>query len=406
MSAFGLCLLLLLAGPGRLAAQDSSFRLFPASADNGWSAPSETVSSAPSFPVYRLLPDESDDHEPWISSADLGTDEPLAPGLGSQRPTGPPLGSADVPSLRVTEPASRTQPCALHLSADSSQCEGRMAFANLAMDPPDQAQREIPRWEFLERHRVLFSTLIPATGLALVTANSLIGYDTDHGFRVHHEGWFGRNTTNGGADKASHLADYFIVTNLFEDVYRMLGYSDNAALLWGSGLALATGFLNEVSDGFTRHGFSWEDFGMDAAGVAAAAVISKTHTKDLLGIRTSHIPGSSYTHDVYSADFKFSGLGQRLGLNIGPLRWLLFSVTYGSKGYRVTPPIEEQRQVGFEIGLNLQQILSDLGVKRSTWWGYSLHLVGDNVRFPFTAVGMRYDMNHGKWHGPNTGNYD
>jgi hypothetical protein len=45
-------------------------------------------------------------------------------------------------------------------------------------------------------------------------------------------------------------------------------------------------------------------------------------------------------------------------------------------------------------------------VKRSTWWGYGLHLIADNVRFPFTAVGMRYDLNHGKWHGPNTGNYD
>jgi hypothetical protein len=31
--------------------------------------------------------------------------------------------------------------------------------------------------------------------------------------------------------------------------------------------------------------------------------------------------------------------------------------------------------------------------------------VGDNVRFPYTAFGMRVDLNHGKWHGPNNGNY-
>ena len=30
----------------------------------------------------------------------------------------------------------------------------------------------------------------------------------------------------------------------------------------------------------------------------------------------------------------------------------------------------------------------------------------DNIRFPFTAVGMRVDLNHGKRHGPNNGNYD
>src|SRR4029450_1523278 len=143
----------------------------------------------------------------------------------------------------------------------------------------------------------------------------------------------------------------------------------------------------------TRHGFSWEDLAMDAAGAAAASLVSVTRTKDLLGMRTSHLPSDTYTHDVYSGDLKLSGLAKRLGLNIGPLRWLLFSVTYGSKGYRVSPEIEKQRQVGFEIGLNLQQILNDVGVKRKTWWGYMLHLFADNVRFPYTAVGMRFDLN-------------
>ena len=284
-----------------------------------------------------------------------------------------------------------------------------MAFAGLAMDasaPLEPAEDELPRSAFLERHRLLFSTLIPIAAVGGVMANSLIGYDTDHGFQVHHEGFFGRNTVNGGADKASHITDYFIVANLFEDIYRMLGHSEQAAILWGFGLAVATGLANEVSDGFTRHGFSWEDLVMDAAGAMAASLVSVTRTKDLLGMRTSHLPSDSYTHDVYSADLKLSGLAKRLGLNIGPLRWLLFSVTYGSKGYRVSPPIEKQRQIGLEIGLNLQQILNDVGVRRNTWWGYSLHLLADNVRFPYTAVGMRFDLNNGKWHGPNSGNYD
>jgi uncharacterized protein YfiM (DUF2279 family) len=411
VGSLGLYFLLLLAGPGRLAAQDSAAHLVPGFADSGWPATSETASLTRSFPVYRLLPQESRNHEPWSALADLGTDAPLRLGLGPRQPTEALPTSADALPLRATEPASSTQPFPMHrlLSADSSGCERCMAFADPTMDappPPDQAEAELPRWAFLERHRLLLSTLIPITELALVTANSLIGYDTDHGFQVSNEGYFGADTTNGGADKASHLTDYFVVASVGQDVYRMLGYSENAAILWGFGLALATGLGNEVSDGFTRHGFSWEDFAMDAAGATAASVLSVTHTRDLLGMRTSHLPGSTYTHDVYSLDFKISGLGPRLGVNIGPLRWLLLSVTYGSKGYRVQPPIELQRQVGFEIGLNLQQILNDLGVKRNTWWGYSLHLFGDYVRFPFTAVGMRYDLNHSKWHGPNSGNYD
>jgi len=186
VGSLGLCFLLLLAGPGRLAAQDSDSRLFPGPADRGGPAPSETASLTRSFPVYRLLTQGSRDHESR---------------------------GADDLSLRATEPASWTQPFPTHqpLSADSRECERCMAFAAPTMDAPpplEQAEAELPRWAFLERHRLLLSTLIPIMELALVTANSLIGYDTDHGFQVTHEGWFGPNTTNGGADKASHLTDY------------------------------------------------------------------------------------------------------------------------------------------------------------------------------------------------------
>jgi len=408
VGSFGLCILFLLGGPGRLAAQGGASYPSPGSADNGWPASRQTASLTGSFPAYRLLPEESRDHDPWMASTDLGMDTPLTLGLDPLRPTRTPLTPAAL-SLRGTELASSTQACPAHrlLSADSSECDRLMAFLAMDVFPRlDQAEDEVPRWEYLERHRKLFSILIPIASVGGVMANSLFGYDKNHSLEFHSEGFFGPNTTNGGADKASHLTDYFVVTNLFEDVYKMLGYSKNAAILWGFGLAVATGVANELSDGFTRHGFSWEDAVMDIAGASAASLVSVTHTKDLLGMRVSHLPSSTYTHDVYSADLKLSGLGNRLGLNIGPLRWLLFSVTYGAKGYRVSPLTEHQRQVGFEIGLNLQQILFDLGVKRTTWWGYALHLFGDNIRFPFTAVGMRYDVNHDKWHGPNNGNYD
>jgi uncharacterized protein YfiM (DUF2279 family) len=383
--------LLLLVGPALLAAQDSSWRLLPEPTDRALVVPGRTASWTPAYPAYRLLPPESRDHEQW----------------GSATPLTSPSEAFSVPAADAT---SRTQPCPTPrlLSPDSGECEKRLTLAELtgsASPRLTQPEAEVPRWEFLERHRTLFSTLVPIVSVGAVTANALVGYER-HGFEIHKEGWFGRDTVNGGADKAGHLADYYVITHLFEDVYRMLGHSERSAILWGLGIAVATGLGNEISDGFTRHGFSWEDLTMDVAGAATASLVSATRTKDLFSIRTSHLPHDTYTHDVYSADLKLSGVGQRLGVNLGPLRWLLFSVTYGSKGYRVQPPEEKQRLVGLEIGLNLQQILFDVGVKKNTWWGYALHLVADNIRFPYTAVGVRLDMNSGKWHGPNSGNYD
>jgi hypothetical protein len=397
MGSLGLCVVLLLAVHRPLAAQDGGLPFVPASGDADCSAPSETA--------YHLLPQKFGDHERWLAVAGLETDVPLRLGLGRPRPTEAPLPS--------DAPASGTSPCPTHrllAAADTTEPPQRLTLSELTAEifPTrfDRAETEVPRWSFLERHQVLFSVLIPVTAIAAVTANSLVAYNTNHPFRIHHEGFFGKNTVNGGADKASHLTDYYVIASLFEDAYKMIGYSEKEAIFWGAGLAFTTGLANEVSDGFTRHGFSWEDLAMDAAGATAAGVLSLTHTRDLLGLRTSHLPSSTYTHDVYSADFKFSGLGERLGVNLGPLRWLLFSVTYNAKGYRVNPPEEHQRQLGFEIGLNLQQILFDLKVSRGTWWGYPLHVVADNIRFPFTAVGMRVDLNRGKWHGPNAGNFD
>lgn len=381
-----LCWLLVLVAAGPLAAQSSASRLFSAPADGG-PASSETV--------YRLRPEEHWDREPWMASAEL-TSAPL-------RLEADPEPAASRSSTAACSPYRL-------LSGGSPDCDRRVALAEQTMmdapSPFDRPETEVPRWSFLERHRLLFSTLIPMTAIGAVTANSLAAYNTNHPFRIHREGWFGKDTVNGGADKASHMTDYYVVASLFEDAYRMIGYSEKQAIVLGLGLAIGTGLANEVSDGFTRHGFSWEDLAMDSAGAVAASLVSVTRTRDLFSMRTSHLPSSTYNDDVYSADFKFAGLGRRLGVNLGPLRWLLFSVTYGTKGYRETSGTEQQRQLGFEIGLNLQQILFDLKVSRGTWWGYALHVAGDNVRFPFTAIGMRVDLNRGKWHGPNSGNYD
>jgi len=47
--------------------------------------------------------------------------------------------------------------------------------------------------------------------------------------------------------------------------------------------------------------------------------------------------------------------------------------------------------------------------RRAIFGGTSRALRGgfaDNIRFPFIAVGMHVDVNRGKWHGKNSGNYD
>jgi hypothetical protein len=253
-----------------------------------------------------------------------------------------------------------------------------------------------------------------------VLAGSMLNSFTEtpkESFHVTHEGFFGRDTYAGGSDKASHFVDYHFVSKELALFYGAAGYSRGGSILMGATTASVAGLLTELGDGTTFFGFSYEDLLMDVLGAWTAAGIAATRTQDLFGFRRGFIPasgsdsccdrrsssgraGRDYSNEIYTADLKFAGVARRSGLAIGPFRYLLFSLTYGSSSYPSGPPEQQQRLVGFEIGLNFEEILNDVGVRRNTWWGYALHVVFDNMRVPFTAIGMRYDMNHGKWHGP------
>jgi hypothetical protein len=197
-----------------------------------------------------------------------------------------------------------------------------------------------------------------------------------------------------------------------------MGFSRRDSILMSAGVATLTGLVFEIGDGTNVYGFAWQDLTMDILGVGTAALISALELDDLLGFRHGYLlpppkqdvccavegPGRDYSNEIYTADLHIAGLARRLSLNVGPLRYLLLSFTYGSKGYPHGLPELRERQVGLEIGLNFKAILDDLGVGRNTWWGYTLHVVFDNVRVPFTSIGVRYDLNHHKWIGPDNGN--
>lgn len=239
--------------------------------------------------------------------------------------------------------------------------------------------------------------------------------ETPHqSFHFTNEGFFGRDTYVGGADKASHFVDYFMVSKELANFYQVLGYDRGPSMIAGAAVSTMAGLITELGDGTSFFGFSYEDLVMDTLGAGMAAMIAYTRTDDLFGFRRGFIPytpnqccgknpnnpGRDYSGEIYTADLKLAGVAQRTGALIGPLRYLYFSVTYGSSGYSCACPDKQERLVGFELGLNFETILNDVGVQRNTWWGYAIHVVMDNLRIPFTSIGVRYDLNHGRWHGP------
>src|SRR5262249_21678369 len=144
----------------------------------------------------------------------------------------------------------------------------------------------------------------------------------------------------------SHFVDYTIVSREIAYLYQKLGYSDDASILLGLGVGFLGGLANEIGDGFNQYGFSFQDLAMDSAGAVTSALVLATRTQDVYGARYGFLvpkskatccmvvgPGRDYSNEIYTVDLKLAGVARRLGLNAGPFRYLLVSVTYGSKFY-------------------------------------------------------------------------
>lgn len=266
-------------------------------------------------------------------------------------------------------------------------------------------------------------TSLVAAGAALTALT--IGYltwwrDRTGRFASANEEWFGADTYAGGADKASHMTFSFNAEWGLESAYRAIGRPAGEALWLAFGTVAAIGLLLETGDGFSEYGFSWEDAASNTIGAGFSALVSHFGLRDTIGMRVGRVKalipdpccragvnvGSDYSKEVYSLDLRLSGFLPRVGVkDPGPARLLLVSLTYGSKGYRFSPVDHQERNLGLDVGLNLPEILRACGVRDGTWWGDTLLTFFSVIRIPYTAFGFRYDFNHHKWSGWDTGDH-
>jgi hypothetical protein len=336
--------------------------------------------------------------------------------------------AADLPLFPATVPASHFLPAA---GAADGQGDSWNLFpaspwraSGFGLDPV--TLRGLPQElapPFASQRDRLFTrdTTFVTTGVLIaITAWAALGVEKDDytPFKVTSEGFFGKNTYAGGADKCSHFVLSAFLGRELAWVYEKQGHPRDQALLLSLGVTVLSGVIQEVGDAFTPYGYSWEDIAADTLGGVAGVALSHYGLNDLIGLRFGFVPislppnaccgeslGDNYSKEIYSADLKLAGLAKRLTIQPGPARFFLVSATYSTRAYGFEPARpDRQRNVGLDVGLNMPEILSAVGVPETTWWGIFLYKALNLFRIPFTSFGIRYDLNHRKWHGPDTGN--
>lgn len=214
----------------------------------------------------------------------------------------------------------------------------------------------------------LRNALIVGAGATLVTAYGRSKWwqsGFGGGFKTANEGWFGRNTEYGGADKLGHMYFNYGAVRLLTPLFEAAGNSrsDSVSLAAWTTLGIFTGV--EVVDGFSRRwNFSPQDALMNVAGTALGAVL-ETHPEldEKFDFRVAYrrSPGSGfnpfgdYSGQRYLLVVKADGFAP---LRKNPLlRYLEVSVGYGARGF--DPGGERRRDAYVGVSLNLSRLLAD-----------------------------------------------
>ena len=192
-------------------------------------------------------------------------------------------------------------------------------------------------------------------------------------FRTVDEGWFGRNTYAGGADKAGHAFFTYAGARLLTRGFEALGNDPGRALRLGAWTSLGVMTGVEVVDGFSkRFRFSMEDAVANAAG-AAFAVLAETDPRidALLDFRLLYRrsgdarrvgetdPIADYSGQTFLLAVKADGVPRLREIPVA--RYLELLVGYNTRGYEPNDGVKRDphRRIYYGVGINVSRLLSD-----------------------------------------------
>jgi hypothetical protein len=195
-------------------------------------------------------------------------------------------------------------------------------------------------------------------------------------FQVVDEGWFGQDTSYGGADKLGHAYSSYLAAVGLASLYESWGYARSDADLYGALSSMGAFTLIEVGDAFSKNGWSTEDLLADAAGVLFGYWRRRVpRLGRYLDYRVEYIPSETFVKGKHSdLVTDYSGFKYVLALKLDgfaclrntPLSWLELQAGYFTRGFATGDGHyfdEKTRHAYFAIGLNVSKLFSKAGLR-------------------------------------------
>ena len=249
------------------------------------------------------------------------------------------------------------------------------------------------------KNRVLYTNLV-AAGAVTVWGTVFWDYFSSKPV-MGDEGWFGKDTKYGGADKLGHLYSTYLFSLGFSSLYEYWGLNNEDAMIYGPLTAWMAHGVTELGDSFSKsQGFSYEDLVMSTLGATFYYVREKyPSVKKKLDLRLEYIPNFQGDGDVftqydsmkYLLALKFSGF-ESMESNF--MKYGELHAGYYTRGYENNANHSQKERVFYiGIGINVSEVLASMGwMKTSKIFNY--------YQLPYTYVPFTHDFNSNGYIAP------
>lgn len=220
-------------------------------------------------------------------------------------------------------------------------------------------------------------------------------------FTTLNEGWFGKDTYAGGADKLGHFYTDFVLVRALNEVYSRHGYGKTDSLVNSVIGSMAIRTVMEVADGYTTFRFSPQDLAANTLGTLTSAALLANPTLDrLISVSWTYLPSqekldgkvdwfsidNDYNGSMYHLNFHLKEAARLMGSQASVVDQYTVGLSYETRGYDRERDYK-QRIVGLNVGLSVEELLDTPALKTLVHY----------YKLPFTYGGVTYDLDHKRY---------